>query len=95
MGMYKNGGLTLFGDSILCNSTNTWSIGSTWCRHIDGYCQMADNIIRHPGGIIANIWRLIPPDGITACNLRLRITCPRHVMDNAKGNGHDSYGKET
>ena len=25
--VYKNGGLTLFGCSVLCNSSDTWSIG--------------------------------------------------------------------
>jgi len=74
--MYKNG-LALFGDSVLCNSSNTRNIGSAWCRHIDGNRQMANNIIRHPGGIIVNIWTLIHPGGIAAWDLRLRITCPQ------------------
>ena len=68
MGVYKNGGLTLFGSGVLCNSPDTCSIGSTWCRHIDGNSQMADNSVHHSGGIIANIGWLIPPGGITAWN---------------------------
>jgi PGF-CTERM protein len=67
----KNGGLTLFGSSVLCNSSDTWSIGSTRCRHIDGNRQVADNRIHHSGGIIAHIGRLIQPGGIAAWNLGL------------------------
>jgi hypothetical protein len=40
----------------------------------------------HSGGAIANIWRLIPLGGIAACtawNSGLRITCPKHIVDNA------------
>jgi hypothetical protein len=80
-GVYING-LALFGDSVLCNSSDTWSIGSARCRHIDGYCQMADNRIHHSGGTLAHIWRLNPPGGITAC-LGLRIIDPKHIVDNA------------
>lgn len=67
----SNGGLALSGGSVLCNSSDTWCVGSTWCRYIDGYCQMANNSISHPGGTIACIWGLIPPIGITAWNLGL------------------------
>ena len=74
-GVYRNGGLALFGYSVLCNSSDTWSIGSTWCRHIDGYCQMANNSIPDPGGTIVHIWRL--------WNLGLRIIAPKHIVDNA------------
>src|SRR5271157_118510 len=81
LGGYKNG-FALFGYSVLCNSFDTWSIGSTWCRYIDGYCQMANNSIHYPGGNIAHIWRLIPH----AWNLGLRIPCPEHIIDNAQGN---------
>jgi hypothetical protein len=51
-----NGGFNLFGGSLLCDSSHTWNIGSTWCRHINGDCQMADNRIHHTGGTIAYIW---------------------------------------
>jgi hypothetical protein len=67
--VYINGGLALFGSGVLCNSSDTWNIGSAWCRHIDGYCQMADNSIHHPGGTIGYFWGLIPHGGITAWNL--------------------------
>ena len=68
LGVNRNGRLTLFGSSVLCNSSDTCSIGSTWCRHIDGNSQMADNSIHYSGGINAGIGRLIPPGGITAWN---------------------------
>ena len=68
IGVYING-LALFSNSVLRNSSDTWNIGSTWCRYIDGYRQMADNRIHHPGGNIAHIWRLIPLRAITAWNL--------------------------
>jgi len=64
-----NGRLTLSSSSILCNSVNTWSIGSARRRHIDGDCQMADNRIHHSGGINAGIGRFIPPAGFATGNL--------------------------
>jgi hypothetical protein len=67
--VYKNGGLTLFGDSVLCNSSDTWNIGCTRRGHIDGYCQMANYSIHHPGGTINIVWRLNQSGGITACSL--------------------------
>ena len=82
--MYRNGRLTLFGDSVLCNSSGTCSIGSTWCWNINGYCQMVDYRIHHPCGVIANTGWLIQPGGIAAWNLGLFISCPRHLMDNAQ-----------
>ena len=63
----KDGRLALFGSSVLCYSFDTWNTGVTRCGNIDGHCQMADNRVRHPGGIIAHIWWHIPPGSITAC----------------------------
>ena len=78
--VHKNGRFTLFGVSVLCYSSDTWSIGITWCRHINGYCQMVDNSIHHSGGANATIWRHIPPGRITAC-LGFGIINPKHIVD--------------
>jgi PGF-CTERM protein len=82
--VYKNGGLTLFGDSVLCNSSDTWNIGSTWCRHIDGYCQMANNSIHHPGGTIDFVWRLNQLGDITALNLGFAYSHEKRGFDMKK-----------
>ena len=67
LGGAKNGRLAIFGGSVLCYSFDTWNTGVTRCGNIDGHCQMANNRVRHPGGIIAHIWWHIPPGSITAC----------------------------
>jgi hypothetical protein len=79
LGVYENG-FTLFGYSLFCNRSDTWSIGSKWCGHIDGNCQMANNSIHHSGGNNAPIWRHIPPGGIAAC-LGFGIIDPKHIVD--------------
>lgn len=83
--MYRNGGFNLFGGSVLRYSFDTGNIGSTWCRHIDGNCQMADNRIHHSGSIIANIWWNIPFDGIAACNLGSHIAASGRIWNDAQG----------
>jgi hypothetical protein len=79
----------LFGDSVLCNSTDTWCIGSTWCQHIDGYCQMSYNSIPHHGGTIVYIWKLTSSGCITAWNLGRVSFAPKH------NNGQNALGRQT